>query len=402
MNRFEYIEARLQEHESFVSKESHVKLYDGDQKTNFEEGDLVLTTHRLLWGKTGDIAKAAVCLSLNLKYVVSVNEEQASNFLFGRKTRLILHLRQPDGNKLPGPSDNSTNAFLKLSGKHGILPEFSNALRETLNAKIWYIKISNKRIDQMEDEVSPGVNITREARLRMRTGIGGIEKALEQKTKETDENIALAFQDLKVLMGMAKDMVNISRIISEKIRSQKGEISNDETVRFKSYLLSLGIEDPVTREGYSDESEYYKSLANQICMMLLDPLEESGGMMSLADVYCRVNRARGLELLSPEDLLNACRSLKGPIELRHFPSGAMVLQMESQDDELTAAETYNLVQKSSSLAVEEFAKLENISLLLAKERLLAAERLGKLCRDYSIEGLRFYPNLILNLPATLL
>jgi len=59
-------------------------------------------------------------------------------------------------------------------------------------------------------------------------------------------------------------------------------------------------------------------------------------MMSLADVYCRVNRARGLELLSPEDLLHACEQLSGPIRLRSFPSGARVLQLESHDDSLIA------------------------------------------------------------------
>lgn len=31
--------------------------------------------------------------------------------------------------------------------------------------------------------------------------------------------------------------------------------------------------------------------------------------MTLPEVYCRVNRARGVELLSPEDLLNACQAL---------------------------------------------------------------------------------------------
>lgn len=123
-------------------------------------------------------------------------------------------------------------------------------------------------------------------------------------------------------------------------------------------------------------------------------------MMSLADVYCRVNRARGLELLSPEDLLQACHSLSGPIKLRKFPSGAMVLQLESQDDELTASDTLDVVQESTSLAAEDLAKLRNISLLLAKERLLAAERLGKICRDESLEGLRFYPNFILSPPSS--
>lgn len=39
-------------------------------------------------------------------------------------------------------------------------------------------------------------------------------------------------------------------------------------------------------------------------------LQECGGMMTLSDVYCRVNRARGLELLSPEDILNACQVLE--------------------------------------------------------------------------------------------
>ena len=34
--------------------------------------------------------------------------------------------------------------------------------------------------------------------------------------------------------------------------------------------------------------------------------------------------------------------------------------------------------------------------MLAKERLLAAEDFGRLCRDDSIEGLRFYPNLFLS------
>ena len=57
--------------------------------------------------------------------------------------------------------------------------------------------------------------------------------------------------------------------------------------------------------------------------------------MTLTDAYCRVNRARGLELLSPEDLLNASRQLEAsnlPLVLRVFESGVMMLQMRSLDD----------------------------------------------------------------------
>lgn len=118
-------------------------------------------------------------------------------------------------------------------------------------------------------------------------------------------------------------------------------------------------------------------------------------MMSLADAYCRVNRARGLELLSPEDLLEACKLLLGPIKLRQFPSGTMVLQLDNHDDELVSQETVELVEKLTSISADELARAVGISLLLANERLLTAENLGKLCRDESIEGLRFYPNLFL-------
>lgn len=393
MNRFAYEEARLVESETFVSRDRNVKIYDGDQKTDFEDGEVVLTTHRLFWGRPGEIARAAVTLCLPLSYVISLSEETTSNF-FGRKTRIIMHLRPPEVGKGPGPLDRSRAAHIKLSGKNGLSVEFHSALRETLSARVWEISLTNETVLKSPE---PLTNVNdRLARIQKRTGIGGIERHLEAKAKATDENIALAFQDLSVLMAMAKDMVGLSKSISGKIREQKGEISDDETVRFKSYLLSLGIEDPVTRDNFTSNTAYFNSLAQQICEMLLDPIEEHGGMMSLADVYCRVNRARGLELLSPEDLLHACEQLNGPIKLRRFPSGAMVLQLESHDDELIAIDVLEKVIAAESLAVEELAKQLGISLLLAKERLLVAERLGKVCRDESVEGLRFYANLLLH------
>lgn len=64
--------------------------------------------------------------------------------------------------------------------------------------------------------------------------------------------------------------------------------------------------------------------------------------MSMADVYCRVNRARGLELLSPEDLMAACRlmsSLNLGLCLRTFDSGATVLQLSDHNDSLIVEST---------------------------------------------------------------
>ena len=49
------------------------------------------------------------------------------------------------------------------------------------------------------------------------------------------------------MIEMAKPMVKLAQSISTKIREKQGEITEDETVKFKSYLLSLGIDDPITK-----------------------------------------------------------------------------------------------------------------------------------------------------------
>lgn len=301
----------------------------------------MLTTHRLFWGRVGEIARGMVVHTLHLKHVISLDEELASSFVFGRKKRIIITLREVMRDKAPGPMDDSTGEmFIKLSGRNGIDDAFVQSLNETIAARIWETSSQNE-----QGAAASGTDgkDTPVRRIKLRTGIVGIERGLQERQKQNDENITLAFQDLSKLMTMAKDMVAISKVISSKIRERHGDISDDETVRFKSYLMSLGIDDPVTRDNAQSNSEYFQLLANQICEMILDPITEAGGMISMADVYCRINRARGLELLSPEDLLNACHALDGPIKLRTFPSGAMVLQLETHSDETVSEETLDAV-----------------------------------------------------------
>lgn len=40
-------------------------------------------------------------------------------------------------------------------------------------------------------------------------------------------------------------------------------------MRFKSYLMSLGIDDPVTRDAFRSDSDYYMGLAQQISDMMV-------------------------------------------------------------------------------------------------------------------------------------
>lgn len=57
----------------------------------------------------------------------------------------------------------------------------------------------------------------------------------------------------------------------------------------------------------------------QLVEFLKTPVERFGGMMPLPDVYCLFNRARGTELVSPDDLLAAVKlfpTIGAPFQVR--------------------------------------------------------------------------------------
>ncbi|XP_072576202.1 vacuolar protein-sorting-associated protein 36 isoform X3 [Vulpes vulpes] len=314
-------------------------------------------------------------MAILLSQIVFIEEQAAG---IGKSAKIVVHLHPPPSNKEPGPFQSSKNSYIKLSFKeHGQI-EFYRRLSEEMTQRRWENMPVSQSL-QTNRGPQPG-------RIRA-VGIVGIERKLEEKRKETDKNIS-----------EAKEMVELSKSIANKIKDKQGDITEDETIRFKSYLLSMGIANPVTRETYGSGTQYHMQLAKQLAGILQGPLEERGGIMSLTEVYCLVNRARGMELLSPEDLVNACKmleALKLPLRLRVFDSGVMVIELQSHKEEEMVASALETVSEKGSLTSEEFAKLVGMSVLLAKERLLLAEKMGHLCRDDSVEGLRFYPNLFM-------
>ena len=127
------------------------------------------------------------------------------------------------------------------------------------------------RVWQISEQQPAASSPASPPRIKQRSGIGGIEKSILERQKQTDQNISAAFQDLSKLMGMAKEMVNISKVISQKIRERQADTSDeDETLKFKTLLMSLGIDDPVTKENFTSNNEYLRSLGNEICQSLLD------------------------------------------------------------------------------------------------------------------------------------
>ncbi|XP_017367312.1 vacuolar protein-sorting-associated protein 36 isoform X2 [Cebus imitator] len=338
MDRFVWTSGLLEINETLVIQQRGVRIYDGEEKE--------------------------CCMAILLSQIVFIEEQAAG---IGKSAKIVVHLHPAPPNKEPGPFQSSKNSYVKLSFKeHGQI-EFYRRLSEEMTQRRWENMPVSQSL-QTNRGPQPG-------RIKA-VGIVGIERKLEEKRKETDKNISEAFEDLSKLMIKAKEMVELSKSIANKIKDKQGNITEDETIRFKSYLLSMGIANPVTRETYGSGTQYHMQLAKQLAGILQAPLE----------------------LLSPEDLVNACKmleALKLPLRLRVFDSGVMVIELQSHKEEEMVASALETVSEKGSLTSEEFAKLVGMSVLLAKERLLLAEKMGHLCRDDSVEGLRFYPNLFM-------
>ncbi|MCO5599202.1 hypothetical protein L7F22_053302 [Adiantum nelumboides] len=197
-------------------------------------------------------------------------------------------------------------------------------------------------------------------------------------------------------------------VLAETMRSkllaaptvQSGSTDDEDTTsrqEMQDWMLSVGIASPVTKETAG--ALYHQQLSRQLADFVKVPLQKAGGMLALVDVYCLFNRARGTELISPEDLLRAC-TLWGKIDvpvLRRFDSGVMVIQSKSQSDDEVFLRVKSLLNRTTEstkvgISASEVARALGMAPALAKEQLLSAESKGDLCRDDGPDGLRFFLN----------
>ena len=368
--------------ERVLTQQSGIRLYDGDSKTNVEDVTMEVSSHRLV--------VRSLNMVLDLARVQSVAQEES----FLRSDKIIVKLLplSPTEAALDRPFRKEKAQMIKLAFRSGGLVDFYQTLSKAMEAKAWTVvaKAPVKR--------------------EIRAGIAGIEKKMSARARQDDANISKAFEDLNKLIEMAKPMVKLAQSISTKVRERQGTITEDETVQFKSYLLSMGIDDPITKGNHSD-AEYYKLLAKEMFLILDQPIQEAGGMMTLTDAFVRVNRARGLELVSPDDILCAAQALAHthiPMKLHMFDSGVLVLMTANNSEEEVRQDMMNQLESAGSFTPEEMSRamslryhcliiiitiiMMSLSVILARERLLAAEGAGLLARDDTVEGLRFFPN----------
>ncbi|KNA13538.1 hypothetical protein SOVF_115790 [Spinacia oleracea] len=356
----------------------------------YTAGILTLTTHRLIWISSDD----AVSISLSLITHIFPPKKSLKSMLSISSPRVKFELSLS--------SVGSTSVTLVMRGKSDNHDLFYEKLWEAWKGRAW----QNSGVE-FNAAAAAAAEVDSASSMAIRVpvvGVAGIMRKEQEMWESTDKTLQDAFQDLNALMSKAREMVKLAERMRQKLlagpNSQSSNAGDEEmsSKDVQELLLSVGIISPVTKE--SAGALYHQQLARQLADFVRVPLERAGGMINLIDVYCLFNRARGTELISPDDLLQACtlwEKLDVSIMLRKFDSGVMVIQSKSQSDEEVFGRIRNLVMKPEALragiSASDAAMTLGIAPAMAKEHLLAAESNGLLCRDTSPDGFRFFVNL---------
>lgn len=357
----EEIEVLVQDGVTVLS-ESKAQLYGGN-------GVIRLTTHQLIWVDSSYSSAYGITHGC-----VKEVEEHNSGMIGSRKAQLRVWLK--DGQ---GPSFRLE--FSHNNGREKLLQHYNDCLRR----KLWEVK--KKEAAQFSSQYA---------------GIGGIMRKVEHQAAEDSKSLQEAFSDLDSLIKSADELVKIAnklKVQQEKLAARDNPNDAKESNEVADLLLNMGIVTAITKQ--SAGSLFHEELARSICGWLMGPIGANvcaGGMVTLPDVYCAYNRARGSDLISPEDMLRAAllmEKLGLPMRLRDFPSGVRVLESITRSEERSTKALVTLVEHADAnkgIDAVGIADRLGIAVSLALEELLVAEDGGFICRDESLQGLFFFPN----------
>jgi len=297
-------------------------------------------------------------------------------------SRVTFWAIQDDGHSTQEPS-------FELAFKGGGRDDFFKGLQTALQRKAW------ETIDTVKKEVELGTS---------GAGIAGLLLRQQHQQQHLDSLSSEAFSDLDGLISKAKEIVAVisrynacqENMTGSRVEDCSLEQQEEEANQLRNALLTIGFVSPVTKELAG--TQFHSALARQLSdfMTSRQLLSRFGGMITLHDLYCLYNRARGTELVSPDDLLKACsllNKLRLGMSLRVFSSGVKVVQSDLHDDSQMSDMLAIMAEENTYITSFVVSSNLRISILLSQQHLLIAEELAYLCRDECAGGTLFYPNL---------
>ncbi|OCT51089.1 vacuolar protein sorting protein [Cladophialophora carrionii] len=252
-------------------------------------------------------------------------------------------------------------------------------------------------------------------------GIAGLEQRGLQTRRINEAVLGNAFEDLEALMASAKDVVALAERFAQESGAGVGLPGAVSDPLLSQSAAALGMVATKDMVGDSSNTLYISELARNLAEFAMDDrrgiLRHQGGTMSLVDLWAIFNRSQnGVELVSPSDFHKAAEAwdkLGLPITLRRFRSGLLVVQHGNATDERTISqlkawleslkrhaadvpEPWDRSTFGTGVTAQQAAAQFGWSLGVASEELEMAEERGALCREESVEGLKFWLNFLVD------
>lgn len=317
--------AALEADEVCLLTQHGVALYNKDVKTQWRKGKLSLTTHHLMYQ---DEADASTILQLPLELVRRAGQSPSTASGFGpfSSPKVIVPLPQ--------------STYIKLSFRSGGVDDFFPALVKALEKKAW-VKLpstspsSSPAAAQQSSAHASSSSTATAARtgssnaaaagsspapqqpvvlppVPRGVGIAGVQQASAQSAAMSE-----TLKDVDDVMNKASALVANIRRIRERNEATAaagaapGSETAAERTKIESIESTLGLGTMVTRSGKgSSESQFHKDLALELHTWMTHErnakLFNDMPVVPLIELFALYNKARGGDLVSPLDVLNAC------------------------------------------------------------------------------------------------
>lgn len=312
-------------------------------------------------------------------------------------------LARPDS---PGPTTliNSSiveNNIVKLSFRGNIDKSFYLQVKTALNKQSWRTITTSSL---------PAATLERaEALTPVGAGLHGLQQFGEINRQKNQLVLGSALEDLNSLMAKAKEVVALAEEYAKHLEREEARSGSSLSLASRKALRessqALGLQSTiVTKDMAQNEAIFYEETARQIAEFLESQnILAKQGAVSLVDLFAMYNRARGIALISPRDLMAACEmfdKLQLPIRLRKYRSGLIVVQEAYRTPQVVIKSILSWLKGLESWKAEIGVSVQDASVkfgwsvTVAGEELGMAEEYGALCRDEQLSGIRYFENKI--------
>ncbi|GMH71687.1 hypothetical protein TrST_g1407 [Triparma strigata] len=344
-----------------------------------------LTSHFLVFTTGSDTLK-----SIPLKSIVYEGKEsvEAYTSFMGRNPKVKFHVRKSDPVAIVKSGQHTSTSFLDVIDgvivvKSDLQKTILEKLTQALERKEW------KNDDSETSKKRPDEGFKASG-----AGIGGIIRRKKEKQSVASKQIDEAFDgDLESLMRNAKNVITLATKCKAKLSREDGGGEVDELSKM---LEGMGIVGGVTKDSAGDN--YTSQLAREINDWLIPTLHNksktsSTPIINVTDVYVMYNRARGVDFISPKDLImgleHAEKMFKG-FKRKDFMGVKCVVGKQFRED-IVASKILNWVEESGK-TVDFLSKNLGVNEVMGKCIVEEVEGGGKLVRDEGVEGTKFFKN----------